>query len=430
LADIWDKEEDVPYTEIATRLFAQEGRQEMIPFLGAGVSVSARTGSTPPAEPGFPSDATMGSIFELLQIPKESMLVRAFLEYAVRAAMWMQQLEPTVPKGPIVSALKGETYPPYAWELSVLLSERASYTQFQDRPMSYLKARNLLPEQSANGATDSLVRMFKVFAEVTGLTQSTDPLTSIAEFHQYKTDRDSLRTLLADVFKNKVNPTKTHELVARAAKRHLANEFAEDYLIITTNYDALMEKALDAEKVPYVVITVDRKRRAHAFFSGLEQRELDTLKKRNPPVPARQFVLNRVARTLAIVFKMHGCLNPAFDSPDGIIITEADYVSFISNLEDAVPAAVGALLPNKRLLFLGYSFSDWNIRSVYESMVGRANTTSSKDENESVRDYAVTRMLSRFEQLYFKQRNIGVILQDLGSFTSRISSLEASVAGP
>ena len=422
MSDVWDQEADVPYSELGKRFFAKEGRQEMIPFLGAGVSVSARTTTSWPNPPGFPDAPTMEAICALVQLPPDATAARPFLEYAIRAALWMREIEPSQPTAPIASRLEAETYPPFAYELSLFLSELAAYSQFQDRPLSCLRSRSLLSDPNSANATESMVRMLKLLAEVTGLAQTADPLASIAEFHEYKTERKSLRESLAEVFRNKVTPTPTHQLIARAAKYHLTRPFAEDYLIITTNYDALMEKALDAEEVPYAVITVDRtERHAHAHFAGLSPREHQALTQRNPAVPARQMQLNKGARTLAIVFKMHGCLNPELNAPDGIVITETDYVNFVSHLEEVLPAVVGALLPTKRLLFLGYSFSDWNVRSIYESIARRSD--------ERVRDYAVTRMLSKFERLYFHQRNIGLILQDLGAFTARLSSFDPALAG-
>jgi hypothetical protein len=419
MSEVWENDDDVPYQELGRRLFAPTGRQEMIPFLGAGASVSARVPEPAPNPPGFPDEAKMQSIFSILGMDGSSKMARANLEYAIRAVLWMQTLEASAPERSLIDSLAANTYPPFAYELSLLFSELASYTQFQDRPLSTLRKRRLLPDEAGAPAQPSLVRMFRLLAEVTGVGQSSDPLASIAEYHQYKTDRQSVRDELRRVFSNKVTPTPTHELVARAAKHHLLQDYAEDYLIITTNYDVLMEKALEAQGVPYAVITVDRsERRAHAHFVGMNDKEAAVLKTRNPPLPARQFSLNKGGRALVVLFKMHGCLNPTLDVPDGIVITEADYVDFISHLDDVLPAAVGTLLPAKRLLFLGYSFSDWNVRSIYESIARRAD--------EQVKDYAVTLSLSRFEKMYFQQRNIGLILKDLGSFTARLSELAPS----
>jgi hypothetical protein len=426
VSDTWDKPSDIPYAEIAGRLFATTGRQEMVPFLGAGVSVSAREGGPRPEAPGFPDAGTMSAVCNLLGLPETASEARTFLEYAVRTALWMHAMrgatDVKAPQGPISNRLRDENYPPYAWELSQLLSERAAYTLFQDRPLDCLRERTLLPENRVAGVP-RLVDMVKLLAEVTGVGNSCDPLASIAEFLEHKTERDSLLSALAEVFANKRVPTPTHELVARAAKHHFSQKYPEDYLVITTNYDALMEKAFDAQNLPYVVITVDRQeRKAHARFANVPEDELKALRERNPPVGARGFQLNKGPRSWVILFKMHGCLNPDFSAPDGVVITEADYVNFISHLEESLPAVVGALLPGKRLLFLGYSFGDWNVRSVYESIARRAN--------ERIRDYAVTKSLSRFEQLYFKERNIGLVLQDLKAFTAGLAELAPTPAAP
>jgi SIR2-like domain len=105
-------------------------------------------------------------------------------------------------------------------------------------------------------------------------------------------------------------------------------------------------------------------------------------------------------RSLAVVYKMHGCLYKELkEQDDGLVVTDADYVDFISQLDKIIPAHVGGLLGTRQILFLGYSFSDWNVRSVYERAISRRGRA--KD-----RDYAVTRSLSQFEQVYFKNRDL------------------------
>jgi hypothetical protein len=117
---------------------------------------------------------------------------------------------------------------------------------------------------------------------------------------------------------------------------------------------------------------------------------------------------------MAIVYKLHGCLHPdRRENDDGLIISENDYVQFISDLRDIIPAHVGNLLGAKRLLLLGYSFSDWNVRSLYERIKKRADAGRAGD-------YAVTRSLSTFEQSYFAQQDIIVVKTDLTTFANGI----------
>jgi hypothetical protein len=422
MSEIWEKEEDIPYREIGRRMFPPPGddsgpEQHIVPFLGAGVSVSARTNIPGPMPPQYPSRETMEKVCGLLGVGASDEETRRDLEYAVRTALWMkvEREHDAAATEELAQRLLADPYPPFAWELAEVLAQEAAFTSFQDRPLRALEQHELLP-RDRRPSNAKLVAMVKLLAGATGVNSSSDPLASIAGFFEYKTERDSLYKLLARHFRPKTRPTPTHGLIARAARWHLARPMAEDYLIVTTNYDALMEKALAQLEVPHVVISVDRdKRDAHARFAQLTPEELRILNERHKPAPARQFQFNK-HKSMAIVFKMHGCMNPEVQAPDGIVITEEDYVSFITNLNDTVPQVVGSILPTKRLLFLGYSFSDWNVRGVYETVRRRSGAR--------LRDYAVTKALSAFEREYFKRKDIALILQDLGTFTDRLSTAE------
>src|SRR5207248_1851088 len=73
---------------------------------------------------------------------------------------------------------------------------------------------------------------------------------------------------------------------------------------------------------------------------------------------------------LAIVYKIHGSLTPQSiynEEGDEIIISENDYVNFMS-LGNPFPSDILTPLKNKPLLFLGYSLSDWNVRSIFQSI--------------------------------------------------------------
>lgn len=416
MSEIWDEERKINYGDIGALLFAsRKGRQQMIPFLGSGVSVSDRPAPAPPMPAEFPSEETMATVCGLLGLSGQA---RIYLEYAVRTAILMQAWQAQNGRFPSRDAfaqqLRDAAYPPFAWELAEYFSLQSAYTSLEERPLRTLKQKRLLPDPLL-ADHERLLEVVKLMASVTEVTSATDPLPSIAEYYQFKSERDRLCERLGTLFANYTTPTETHRLIADAARLHLKSSIKDDYLIVTTNYDALMERAFDEmpEKIPYVVVTGRKDRRVHVKFRNLDAetiRELEELNDVANPKPPASFHLKTSGIQFAIIYKMHGCLNPDVGAPDGIVITEADYVSFISNINEMVPAQVGQMFANTRLLFLGYSFSDWNVRSIYETLTRRSG--------DHVRDYAVTKSLSRFEQTYFEKRNVVLVLQSLKDFTS------------
>src|SRR4029077_8387075 len=88
------------------------------------------------------------------------------------------------------------------------------------------------------------------------------------------------------------------------------------------------------------------------------------------------------------LYKMHGCISQAHDR--NLVITEEDYVNFLSNaLSDypkkRLPVHVLGRIEESSILFLGYSLSDWNFRVIFKATAGKA----SKRENYAVQYFNV-----------------------------------------
>jgi hypothetical protein len=412
--NVW-KDEEIKYWDLAPKVLQRGPEQELIPFLGAGVSVSDRQDVEPIPDPKYPSTATVDKIAKLLNVGGHA---RLYLDYALRIAVRMKAWEevngPPLDLGQFLAKLVGNAYPPFAWELAELLSQASSYHSLKERALAALEGKDLLSKEQREASKDVLLPMLKLAALTTDLGSATDPLTSISSYYESTSERRDLWRRLYDVMATKQTPTEAHRLLAEAATLQLAAKHADDYLVITTNYDSLMEKALEEKGQPYAVLRPNRRDGLiYTRFAGLDPEEIAFLEKRNEPRQPENCVLKKT-RSMAVVYKMHGCLHRDLkEQDDGLVITDADYVEFISHIDRIVPAHVGQLLGAKQILFLGYSFSDWNVRTVYESAVKR------RGEHQK-QDYAVTRSLSRFEEVYFKNRNMIIVMAGLAKFVEGI----------
>jgi len=415
VSDKWQGD-GIRYWDLAPKIFKIDGKQDTIPFLGAGVSVSDRHEEEAKPAPNYPDDATITQIAGLLNLDGEA---RLYLEYAIRTAIRMQAWEKANGNLPsreqFLEKLRQCPYPPFAWELSEMFSQVAPYNSLEDRALKSVDVKGLLPPARIEQNRAKLLPMLKLLAMTTDLAGSTDPLTSISSYYENTGERKDVWNRLFQVVAPKETPTAIHRLIADAASTHLgAAKVVDDYLIITTNYDSLMEKALDEKKVPYAVLRRNRyDGKIYTRIENLEPEEKERLEQLHPACAPEQYSL-QASRKMAVVYKMHGCLYQGLtEEDDGLVISDSDYVDFISNIQNIVPSHVGSLMGTKHLLFLGYSFGDWNIRSLYERMVVRTAKTNK-------RDYAVTRSLSRFEEVYFDKRDIILVLTDLASFVTGI----------
>jgi Sir2- and TIR-associating SLOG family/SIR2-like domain len=156
-------------------------------------------------------------------------------------------------------------------------------------------------------------------------------LVGVAQYHvnANSSNRHELNQLLIDKFSDLGAPTRNHEILARLPIRNYW----------TTNYDRLIEKALE-----------EGGKRVDAKYTN------------------EQLATTRRGRD-AIVYKMHGDI----EQPDKAIITKDDYERYHQTHGPFITALAGDLV-ERTFLFLGFSFTDPNL------------------------DYVLSRIRSRFER--------------------------------
>jgi hypothetical protein len=135
-------------------------------------------------------------------------------------------------------------------------------------------------------------------------------------------------------------------------------------LIVTTNYDDVLESTFDdaGEKyhlVTYIAEGAHRGRFLHRRPDGGEK----IIKSPNSygGLPVKDFEVEET-----IILKVHGAFNRDDEKKDSYVITEDDYISYLSqkNASNPVPSSLEKLMRRKHLLFLGYSLRDWNLRVI------------------------------------------------------------------
>ena len=417
----------IPYRILATLLFADDrhGTQQLVPFLGAGASIGGRPPENQP-EVSNPAPAEVDRFTGALGLAGTA---ARFMELAARLAVRIQASEQAALTGrprpdPFTAACNAK-YPPSATELAAALAFRAVYDTFE-RPR-----RRIQPLLDVGDK--ELVQLLTWIADLTEIGPSVPPLLSVASFYQY-TSPKTLWPDLKQIFQNKTTPTRTHWLTARAALAHLAQEDNDkDYLIVTTNYDCLMEKALESVAVPYCVLTVvSPDKPVEVRFSPNMQQYLavkdvryQALREEHSTLLPGYFTLS-LRKPVAILFKLHGCLFPDSPRHQSVILSDEDYVRYIMQMHDGamIPSEVSKYLQSPGFLFLGYSFSDWNVRAIYKSVIKKrpSNDPSESGENgpgdTEPKDYAVLREFSHYESALCRT-NVHMLITDLTKFTRR-----------
>src|SRR6185437_12033981 len=138
----------------------------------------------------------------------------------------------------------------------------------------------------------------------------------LAQWYRERFGRERLAAVLRELYATPAKPTLAHYLLMSLPVRH----------VITTNYDDLLERALD----------------------GL---------KRHPVKVLHQEDVARTGQNEVFVVKLHGDLA----HPDEIILTRDDYDEFFQR-RPAMALLLEGLLFNQTFFFVGYSLRDPNFR--------------------------------------------------------------------
>ncbi|HET6980090.1 MAG TPA: SIR2 family protein [Pyrinomonadaceae bacterium] len=418
--DIWEHD-DISFREQADKLFnlpafqqSKTGGQQFIPFLGAGVSISARPVAPKPKPVTEPDSGLVEETYKTVGLEGES--AKLFMRMAIYLALCIEAAEkdyPNLDEDQLLDRLRDDISPPSARQLARLFANLSTYSGFK-KVVDNLSG--VFPKDYVDASERQQVDMLKRLARITRIADPPDPLTSITSYFENKVGRGSLWTNLSLVISGKKEVTPTHKLLAAAAKRYFEQpDVLDDFLILTTNYDCLMEDALDRIGVDYVALTTRKSDQKVLVRFSDTVRDAANLTKSTSGMYYPDKLFLRKPKPLVIVCKMHGCLNSALtEKDDGLVISDNDYVNYISQMNSPhgiIPSYVNTLMQDKPFLFLGYSLNDWNVRSVFETI------RKKRGEDFGGQDYAVMWYVGEYERLFFKQNGVAILKTDLNAFS-------------
>jgi hypothetical protein len=157
-------------------------------------------------------------------------------------------------------------------------------------------------------------------------------------------------------------------------------------------------------------------------YLGVDEAEFASLKEDHARKYPKRFTLD-LPKAVTIVYKIHGCLFPDLPERDSVVLSDEDYIRYLMQMYDAsgmIPSEITALTELPGFLFLGYSFSDWNVRAVYKAVV-KQRTEAKK---QGVKDFAVVREFSNYEAAFCREGDgrISLLVTELATFSRRLMS--------
>jgi hypothetical protein len=183
--------------------------------------------------------------------------------------------------------------------------------------------------------------------------------------------------------------------------------FRSQLLIVTTNYDDLMERACETESfhlISYIAVGEERGK----FFHRMPNGEVQLVRK---PNMYRGLSLDQHP----IILKIHGTVNRSNAEQDSFVITEDSYIEYLTHTDvtSLLPVPLPAKLKKSHLLFLGYGLGDWNLRVILHRIWG--------EQRLSWKSWAIQCHPDTIEKELWRQRGVDILDVRLEDYIAALS---------
>jgi hypothetical protein len=215
------------------------------------------------------------------------------------------------------------------------------------------------------------------------------------------------------VFDSDYPPTSLHRLIARLPRLLRASGRPQP-LVLTTNYDDLVERALAEVPESFDVVWYEAKR------GPLQGRLLH----RGPsgqvvPIerPNKYTGLDLTQRP--VILKLHGAIDRLDSERDSYVITEDSYIDYLvgSDICEEIPFSLRERMVDSHFLFLGYSMRDWNLRVILNRIWGA--------QRLDLQSWAVQRAPAdpgarKVEEALWRDRDVDLLYVPLAEYAGRL----------
>jgi hypothetical protein len=237
-----------------------------------------------------------------------------------------------------------------------------------------------------------------------------EDLAKVSSYYIEMAGRRGLRRRLRQMLNADCQPGPLHQFLACVPAPQV---------IVVTNYDTLLERAFIAAGKPYdlVIYPADRKDIASSVLwwphSAAE------------PLPIKPNELDIDLSKTNVIYKMHGTVRHETEKWDNFVITEEDYVEFLSRMttNTAVPSLFYPHFRERSFLFLGYSLRDWNLRVVLKNLSKHLviREASGGEDNEEVPpSWSIQLRPSELERRLWAKKNVNIFDLSLDDFVVRM----------
>jgi len=207
-------------------------------------------------------------------------------------------------------------------------------------------------------------------------------------------------------------------------------------LVVSTNYDTLIERVFEARSLKYVCISHILGKSKYAgrliVYSKLEPITKANIKTRAEAEEYLQDCVDEHGSSLHVLYKMHGSALSYVErerradlglqaSLNTIVVTEQDYIDFLDKTTfPRIPIQLQSMLLKAQFVFLGYSLADWNLRLLLHRL-------REGQEEADTRHWACLLHTDPVEPTFWQKRGVNIYPVSLDHF---LDNLMTSLSTP
>jgi SIR2-like domain len=202
---------------------------------------------------------------------------------------------------------------------------------------------------------------------------------------------------LHGVFSRDYSPNPLHRFLAELPKSLRDRKLGVcGQLILTTNYDDVLERAFAEAEESVDVVLYEMTRNGHHFVHQRPNGERVGI---TDAARYREFALEE----RSVILKIHGDVDREDSELDTFVITEDHYIDYLAgdSVRGLIPAYLMRRIRESDMLFLGYSMRDWNLRVILRQIWA--------EQGVSTGGWAIQREPSEIDKRFWARQRIEIL---------------------
>ena len=237
-------------------------------------------------------------------------------------------------------------------------------------------------------------------------------LQSLAQYEQLRgSNIKDIYQNLRLLFESRLNTNKLHDFFAKLPEKMKKKGYPllPYKLLVTTNYDDMLECAFRAAKQPFDLVSY--------VAEGEENRGRFRYKPHDESARSTTSAEEVLKKDRPVILKLYGAVEN-----ENFVITEEHHINYLvyRQIEQLLPKDLLEILrESHNILFMGYSPNDANLRLIINRLWGESGKTESEIGKDSWMIHKLKPGL--LDKTFWRKRNVELLESDLEEYLTKLN---------